>query len=205
MSIKDLFKCITLSYIDFYDNQFSYSQAADLNSISHIQKGIIDYKKDNISIILNPFKLKYDNNQYNLSGFLVKTKLVNNNFKLKIIGGFYDNDKKQKSSIESYLNYESTYAYPLENVRYKPFVSLGGNILKINNEQIYMYFNFIDPSLYHKSINNSFIKFGFLLEKFKISFRYDNCFNKQNFSFFNNNDSSLDKFYSLEVDWNFLD
>ena len=205
MSIKDLFKCITLSYIDFYDNQFSYSQAADLNSISHIQKGIIDYKKDNISIILNPFKLKYDNNQYNLSGFLVKTKLVNNNFKLKIIGGFYDNDNKQKSSIESYLNYESTYAYPLENVRYKPFVSLGGNILKINNEQMYMYFNFIDQSLFHESINNSFIKFGFLLEKFKISFRYDNCFNKQNFSFFNNNDFSLDKFYSLEVDWNFLD
>ena len=205
IDIKNLFKCITLSYIDFYDNKFGYNQITDLNSISHIQKGVIDYKKDNISIILNPFNLKYDNSEYNLSGLLFKTKLVSNNFKFNVIGGFYDNDNKQKSSINSYLNYESTYALPLKNVRYMPFVSFGGNILKANDEQIDMYFNFLDPSFSYKTINNSFIKFGFILERFKISFTYDNCFDKQNFSFFYNNDYSLGKFYSLEVDWNFLD
>ena len=113
--------------------------------------------------------------------------------------------------INAYINYSFLIAPPIKNNRFRPFVGLSGNFSSLSNINLY------GPLVYtyglnewygandSKAINRLNLKFGFILDRFKITFNYINFLNNDISFTFNNRYQSLGNFFSLDINWQFLD
>ena len=97
----------------------------------------------------------------------------------------------------------------LNNKRFRPFLGFDGIISKINDSNLFdpYIFNYISNinSNESKSVNQLNLKFGFILHRFKISFNYLNFLETSTSFSFDERYSDLNNFFSLEVNWQFLD
>ena len=97
----------------------------------------------------------------------------------------------------------------LKSDRFRPFIGFDGTFTHINNNNLFdpFEFGFINNVEYNSSkiINRLNFKAGFILDRFKITFNYLNFLNNDILFTFDDKYESLDNFFSLEVNWQFLD
>ena len=112
-------------------------------------------------------------------------------------------------SISSYINYSMLITIPIKNYRFRPFIGIDGTLTNLNNSNLFDPYTFgysnVINSNDSKLVNQLSFKFGFILERFKVTFNYINFINNSPSFTFDNRYNSLNNFFSLEINWQFLD
>ena len=211
---------IELSFINqnlnYMNNELKNQENDDFDEILNsyhntLQSFIFKYKQKYISIYFEPFSLMTEPLLMDdkINGFKINANFNNNIIIADIYGAKYF--ATDLLSINSYINYSILIAPPIENNRFRPFVGVSGNFLSLSNINLYgplVYtygINEWDDINNSKIVNQLNLKFGFILNRFKITFNYMNFLNKHISFTFNNRYESLDNFFSLDINWQFLD
>ena len=204
---KTINESITLEYISKFINQFTYDDLNELSNNSTLHKVSFKINKNDNYFNFEPFLIHFKNDLYNIRGTLLNGKLTNDNLHLAFYSGFYITDREYFSPINNFLNYSISYLIPISGVRYKPFISLNGNFLDLNNSYFIDFFS-DDNDVFNSRnnmLNNLNLKFGFVLNRFTIGFNYMNVFDNNLIYRFNQNNTSLGQFFGLDINWRFLD
>ena len=188
-------------------NHINKNENIDLSTSNTLHSLILDYKKDKFLIHIEPFYLDFSNSYSDISGIRFDIKFNNNLVLANSYSTMYFSDSL--IPISSYINYSFLIAPQLNNKRFRPFLGFDGIISKINDSNLFdpYIFNYISNinSNESKSVNQLNLKFGFILHRFKISFNYLNFLETSTSFSFDERYSDLNNFFSLEVNWQFLD
>ncbi len=201
-NIKLSFSTKNLNYINFNNENINLNNTNSLHSL------IFEYKKNNLKLNFEPFYLDVGNSSFSdVSGIKINSKFNNNIILSDINSGIYS--EHSNLSFASYINYSLLIAPPFKDNRFRAFVGIDGTITNLKNSNLFdpYTFNYSDilNSNASKSVKQLNFKFGFILERFKVTFNYINFIN-DNISFtFDNRYEPLNNFFSLEVNWQFLD
>jgi len=197
------FRSKNLNYMHKQLDDISDSLTAIGNTL---QSFIFKYNQKYLSLYFEPFRLVKNNN---IDGIRINANFDNN----IIIADIYSTKyfAQDSLSINSYINYSVLIAPPIKNNRFRPFVGLDGNFTHLNNINLYgpltYTYGFSEWSGENASkiVNQLNFKFGFILNRFKITFNYMNFLNDNISYTFNNRYEPLGNFFSFEINWQFLD
>ena len=201
-NIKLSFSSKNLNYMKVNSENINLSNSNTLRSF------IFQYKKNNVKLNFEPFYLGVNNSSFsNINGIKVNANFNNNIILTNINSAIYS--KHDFLSFNSYINYSLLIAPHIENKRFRVFVGIDGTFMDIKDSNlfdpyIFNYSNSLNPNT-SKLVNQLNFKFGFMLERFKVTFNYINFIN-DNVSFtFDTRYEPLNNFFSLDVNWQFLD
>jgi len=201
-NIKLSFSSKNLNYMKVNNENINLSNSNILHSFS------FQYKKNNLKLNFEPFYLGINNSSFSdINGIRTNVNFNNNIILTDINSTIYS--KHSSLSFNSYINYSLIIAPPIKNKRFRVFAGIDGIFLDIKNSNlfdpyIFDYSDILNPDT-SKLINQLNFKFGFMLERFKVTFNYINFIN-DNISFtFDNRYEPLNNFFNLEVNWQFLD
>ena len=196
------FSSKNINYINLNNENINLSNTNSLHSF------IFEYKKNNLKLNFEPFYLDVNNSSFaDISGIRINTEFNNNIILSNINSTIYS--EHSNLSFNSYVNYSFLIAPPIKNNRFRVFAGIDGTLVNIKNSNLFDPYTF-DYSDILNSDNSKFVKqlnfkFGFMLERFKVTFNYINFMN-DNISFtFDNRYKPLNNFFGLEVNWQFLD
>ena len=189
----------TRKHLNYINNNENH-----IRDIIPLQSLIIAYNYKNLLLHFEPFLYDHYGLRFNLD--------FDNNIILTNINSAVYKDSLSGNNtlpLNSFINYSLVISPPLNSDRFRPFIGFDGTFTHINNNNLFdpFEFGFINNVEYNSSkiINRLNFKAGFILDRFKITFNYLNFLNNDILFTFDDKYESLDNFFSLEVNWQFLD
>ena len=189
----------TRKHLNYINNNENH-----IRDIIPLQSLIIAYNYKNLLLHFEPFLYDHYGLRFNLD-------FDNNIILTNIYSAVYKDSLSGNNTLplNSFINYSLVISPPLNSDRFRPFIGFDGTFTHINNNNLFdpFEFGFINNVEYNSSkiINRLNFKAGFILDRFKITFNYLNFLNNDILFTFDDKYESLDNFFSLEVNWQFLD